>query len=58
MSVSVSTINEIINSKIEGKEISEVLSDKAISSWKDLKKKYPKIYKKEVDSIFDMLHPY
>ena len=58
MSVALSVINEIINSKIEGKEISEILSDKSISSWKDLKKKYPKIYKKEMDLIFDMLHPY
>lgn len=58
MSVSMSHINQLIEEKILKKEISEVITNKSISTWNDLKKKYPKVYKREVDIIFDMLHPY
>lgn len=58
MSVSMSHINHLIEEKILNKEISEITTDKSISTWNDLKKKYPKVYKREVDIIFDMLHPY
>jgi hypothetical protein len=56
MSISMTQINAILDSRLKAGEVSGISSE--IKNWKDLKKEYPQIYKIQVDKIFDELHPY